>query len=313
LKKILITGGSGYLGVNLALALREYDVILASRNQCQNYLANQITGRNTLPMDITNIDSIRSVISTIRPNIVIHAAANKFVDFCEKHPLDCIDINVNGSINVAKVCMEHGVDSVVGISTDKACPPVRGIYGLTKATMEKTFCLLNGKSGTKFFCIRMGNIACSIGSAFVIWEKMAKNGIIESTGADMKRFFLTPNDAVEMIKNGFENIVDFQGCIIKKDMKWAKISNVLDLFVQRYNSKWVRTSERLGEKNEEIIVGEFEKYNTQIKKINGQLYYVIHPNKKVENPINNSVGLFNSEMLSEAGIMKLIDSKPAYL
>ena len=61
-KNLLITGGSGFLGTNLAMQLRnKYNVFLASRNQRRNYEASQKTLCESIPLDVSNINSIRDV------------------------------------------------------------------------------------------------------------------------------------------------------------------------------------------------------------------------------------------------------------
>jgi FlaA1/EpsC-like NDP-sugar epimerase len=93
--------------------------------------------------------------------------------------MEAIDINVIGSQHVARVAMELGVETVIGISTDKASPPVRNTYALTKALMERMFCSLNGKTATKFVCVRFGNLAWSTGSVLPIWKRMIdQSGVI---------------------------------------------------------------------------------------------------------------------------------------
>ena len=135
-KKILITGGSGFLGKRLGLALKEkYDVILASRNNKQNMYAREYTGCEVIPMDVANIESVRDSFLSVKPNIIIHGAATKFVDLAEKQPMESVDINVIGSQNVARVAIENKFSPVIGISTNKASPPARNAYGLTKALM----------------------------------------------------------------------------------------------------------------------------------------------------------------------------------
>src|SRR5262249_33157336 len=125
-------------------------------------------------------------------------AATKFVDLAEKLPLECVDVNVLGSENVARVSMEYEVQTVIGISTDKATPPVRNTYGLTKALMERVFCGLDGKTKTRFLCVRYGNVAWSTGSVLPIWKKMhEETGVIGTTGPDMRRFFFTVDEAVK--------------------------------------------------------------------------------------------------------------------
>ena len=201
-KRVLITGGSGFLGRNLAINLKDqYEIYLGSRNNKQNFQAKNITGTTTIPLDVSNIESVRDVIRHVKPHIIIHAAATKFVDLSEKFPLETIDVNIVGSQNIARVAMDNNVEYVVGISTDKACPPIRNIYGLSKATMERMFCLLNNQTGTKFACVRYGNVAWSTGSVLPIWKRMHdETGVIGTTGPEMRRFFFTVEHAVELVK-----------------------------------------------------------------------------------------------------------------
>ena len=139
--KILITGGTGFLGKRLALALKDtHEVIISGRNNKQSFLAEKMTGVRVIPLDVTNIESVRDAINEVQPDVIIHAAATKFVDLSEKQPMECTDINVIGSQNVARAAVDKGIKSVIGISTDKAAPPIRNIYGLSKAMMERIFC-----------------------------------------------------------------------------------------------------------------------------------------------------------------------------
>ena len=143
-KNLLITGGNGYLGTNLAKKFKKkYNIILGSRNNFLNQKQSELVGCDFSPLDVTNIESVRDVVNKFKPEIIIHAAATKFVDLSEKFPFECIDVNILGSVNVARVAIEKNVKIVIGISTDKTAPPVGNIYGLSKATMERLFCSLN--------------------------------------------------------------------------------------------------------------------------------------------------------------------------
>src|ERR1051326_3309067 len=147
MKTILITGGSGFLGKRLGLSLKnKYNVILSGRNNKQNFYAEKVSGCKVIALDVTNIESVRDAINEFKPEIIIHAAATKFVDLSEKQPMECVDVNVTGSQNIARVAADKGVGTVIGVSTDKASPPVRNTYGLTKALMERMFCSMNGKT-----------------------------------------------------------------------------------------------------------------------------------------------------------------------
>ena len=84
MKTILITGGTGFLGRRLGLALKnDYRVILTGRNNKQNFMAQKFTGCEVLPLDISNIEAVRDVVNETRPDIIIHAAATKFVDLAK--------------------------------------------------------------------------------------------------------------------------------------------------------------------------------------------------------------------------------------
>ena len=129
-KNLLITGGSGFLGINLALRLRKkYNVFIGSRNQKRNYDAKLETGCEAIPLDVTNIESVRDAIIYCKPDTIIHAAATKFVDISEKFPFECSDVNILGSTNIARVAIERGVKTVIGISTDKATQPIKNFPG----------------------------------------------------------------------------------------------------------------------------------------------------------------------------------------
>src|SRR5947209_6084723 len=96
-KTILITGGTGFLGKRLGLALKDRaSVYLTGRNNKQNMRAEHFTGCAVLPMDVSNIESVRDVFLEVKPEIVIHAAATKFVDLAERQPMECVDVNVTG-------------------------------------------------------------------------------------------------------------------------------------------------------------------------------------------------------------------------
>lgn len=308
-KTILITGGSGFLGRNLALKLKDkYNIVLGSRNNKNNFYAAKVTGCPIIPLDVSNIESVRDVVTEVKPHIIIHAAATKFVDLSEKYPMETIDINVTGSQNIARVAIEKEVEFVVGISTDKACPPVRNIYGLSKATMEKIFCLMDGKHKTRFTCVRYGNVAWSTGSVLPIWKDMfEKTGVLKSTGPEMRRFFFTVDHAVELVLNAVENKEMVSGKILSRVMKAAQIGDILDVWTKNLGGSWEKMEGRPGERTDEYLVGETELEYCEELEINGVKHYLISPNQKS----GKMVDVFHSgiaERLSEKEILDIINA-----
>jgi UDP-N-acetylglucosamine 4,6-dehydratase len=250
MKKILITGGTGFLGRELGTRLKkDYTVYLTGRNNTQNMWAQRYTGCEVLPMDVSNIESVRDVVNETKPDIIIHAAATKFVDISEKQPFEAIDVNVLGSQNVARVAIDKNIESVIGISTDKAVPPVRNTYALTKALMERMYCSLNAKASTRFACVRFGNIAWSSGSVLPIWKKMFdETGIISTTGPEMRRYFIMVGEASEIVITCLNNIEILQGNVLTKDMKAAQIEDLLKTWIKHNGGKWEKIQGRPGDR-----------------------------------------------------------------
>ncbi len=314
-KTILITGGSGFLGRNLALKLKNhYIVFLGSRNNKQNFQASKITGCEAVPLDVSNIESVRDVIKYTKPDIIIHAAATKFVDLSEKQPLETIDVNVLGSQNVARVAIEAGVEFVLGISTDKSCPPIRNIYGLSKATMERLFCLLNGRGNTKFACLRYGNVAWSTGSVLPIWKKMhEETGKLGTTGPEMRRFFFTIDQAVQLVETAITNKDSIQGQILSRVMKSAQIEDILNIWVKTFGGNWERIEGRPGERDDEYLVGETELAYCKELEFNGIKHFLINPNTKVDKPYPAIFTSKEAERLSEDEIVEILKAQPDIL
>ena len=239
-KNLLITGGSGFLGVHLALELKKkFNVFLGSRNQKRNREASNLTKCKDIPLDVSNISSVRDAVNYCNPSIIIHAAATKFVDISEEFPFECSDVNILGSSNVARVAIERGVNTVIGISTDKASQPIKNFYGFSKATMEKLFLSANNNSITNFLCVRYGNVAWSTGSVLPIWKEMhKKNKIILTTGPEMRRFFFTINDAVDLVTFSINNSKKFSGKIVCADMKSAQMLDVIKIWIKNYGGTY---------------------------------------------------------------------------
>lgn len=311
-KTILITGGTGFLGKRLGLALKsEYRVILAGRNNKLARQAQDYTGCDASPVDVTNIESVRDLVVTARPDIIIHAAATKFVDNAERQPMECIDVNVLGSQNVARVAMERGVETVIGISTDKASPPVRNTYGMSKALMERIFCSCDGMTDTRFMCVRFGNVVWSTASVFPLWRGMQeRTGVIGTTGPEMRRFFFTVGDSVQLVLEALKNAYRFHGKVLCRKMKAAQIEDILRVWVTHKGGSWERVAGRPGERDDEFLIGEIEVPYTRELELDGVTHYLLSFNEKPEKPVSYGLSSANTDRLTDAEILELIDNPP---
>ena len=312
--RILVTGGNGFLGKRLGVKLSNmgHDVTLASRNNKNNLLAEKFSACRVLAMDVASIESVKDIVNQVEPDVIIHGAATKFVDIAEKQPLETIDVNVLGSQNVARVAIDKGIKAVIGISTDKASPPVRNIYGMTKSLMERLYCGLNGRGGVKFACVRYGNVAWSTGSVLGIWKKMVEESReIGTTGPGMYRYFFTVDEAVDLVVNALENIDEISGKIMSREMKAAQLQEIIDVWVKHNPGISVKNlPERPGERIEEFLIGEEELSKTYEKDINGVRHFIFNFNEDVDKPVETVHSSRTAEKLNEEEILNILNNPP---
>ena len=308
-KNLLITGGSGYLGINLALKLKKkYNVFLGSRNQKRNYDASLVTNCESIPLDVTNIESLRDAIIYCKPEVIIHAAATKFVDISEKFPFECSDVNILGSTNLARVAIEKNVKTVIGISTDKASQPIKNFYGFSKAAMEKLFLNADNNSKTKFLCVRYGNVAWSTGSVLPIWKQMFdKNKTILTTGPYMRRFFFTIDDAVDLVLTALNGDKIFRGKILCAEMKSCKLIEIIKIWTQKFGGVFKIIKSRKGDRLDEYLIGLNELEFTKKFRKKRKNYYLINFEKKSNKPLKNIVSSENASKLTKKEILEIIN------
>ena len=308
-KRILITGGNGFLGRNLANSLKgKFKVYIGSRNNAENLNAANLTKTDFIPLDVSNMNSVRDAYNVVKPDIVIHAAATKFVDLSEKFPFECVDVNIVGSANIARVSMEKKVKAVVGISTDKSAQPIENIYGHSKAIMERIFLSSNYLGKTNFLCLRFGNIAWSTGSVFPIWKKMMdEEKLIKTTGPYMRRFFFTIKDAVDFVNISIKKNNFLAGKIICPEMKSSKMIDILKIWSKKYKVNYKIIPKRDGDKNDETLISTNEVSKTSILKYKNKIYYIIDPKSKNKREIKKTINSYNSKKLNKNEIIKILN------
>jgi FlaA1/EpsC-like NDP-sugar epimerase len=274
-------------------------------------LARNFSGCDVIAMDVVHIESVRDIVTEVAPDIVIHAAATKFVDVSERYPMEAVDVNVTGSQNVARVCIEKGVRMVLGISTDKASPPVRNTYGLTKALMERMFVALNAKSETRFCVVRYGNVAWSTGSVLCLWKKMVDAGhTIGTTGPDMYRYFFTVDEAVGLVRRALDNPELVAGKVLAAEMKAAQIRDLLDAWGRLAGVGYEQIAGRPGERDEEYLIGEQELPFTTALELGGRRHYLISFNQRVAEPAVGPISSRHAARLSPDEMAELISNPP---
>jgi O-antigen biosynthesis protein WbqV len=162
--------------------------------------------RTAILADVRDRERMEKLIGTEAPALVFHAAALKHVPMVEANPEEGVVTNVGGTRNVADACRKARVSTMVLISTDKAVNPTN-VMGATKRIAE-SYCqaldLLAEKNGgaeqTRFITVRFGNVLGSTGSVVPLFQKqLAAGGPLTVTHPEMKRYFMTVREAVELV------------------------------------------------------------------------------------------------------------------
>lgn len=134
-------------------------------------------------------------------DIVVHAAAMKQVPACEYNPFEAVQTNILGAQHVVDAAIDSGVERVVALSTDKAVNPVN-LYGATKLCAEKIIVQGNAyaaRNRTRLSCVRYGNVVGSRGSVVPLFRRQAAEGRLTVTDERMTRFWITLEEAVELV------------------------------------------------------------------------------------------------------------------
>ncbi|MFT5452053.1 MAG: UDP-glucose 4-epimerase, partial [Enterobacterales bacterium] len=121
LEKILVTGGSGYIGSHTTLLLLEagFEVVVVdnlSNSSLESlHRVEKITGKEVkfYQADLRNPQQIASVFDENKISSVIHFAGLKAVGESAEIPLDYYEQNISGSINLLKVMKEHNCHNIV--------------------------------------------------------------------------------------------------------------------------------------------------------------------------------------------------------
>jgi UDP-N-acetylglucosamine 4,6-dehydratase len=204
---VLVTGGSGSLGgAILARAFAEcWDAsfVVYSRDEVkQAAMRDRFPAVRFVLGDVRDSDSLETAMRGV--DVVVHAAAYKRVPEAERETMACVQANVVGSMNVVREALRAAVPRVIGISTDKACAPINA-YGQSKALMERLYQAAVRPTGPAFTLVRYGNVIASTGSVVpALLAQAAAGGPITLTDPAMTRFWITLDDAVDLILVGLE-------------------------------------------------------------------------------------------------------------
>jgi FlaA1/EpsC-like NDP-sugar epimerase len=292
-KRILITGGTGSLGKVLTRRILSGEmgmpekITIFSRDEAKQHFMriaymqkNAVTdeviyqkANEILEFHIGDVRDFHSIAGALQDvDIVVSAAALKQVPTCEYYPYQGVMTNVAGPENIVRAIEEYKlpVETVIGVSTDKACKPVN-VMGMTKALQERIFIQANmRRPQTRFICVRYGNVLASRGSVIPLFHEQIRNGgPVTITVPEMTRFLLSLDQAVDTVFAAYREGLAGETYIPR--VPAAKILDIAKALIGNRKVEISVTGIRPGEKMHEILVSEEEVYRTLAR---GD-YYVI--------------------------------------
>ncbi|HUC62015.1 MAG TPA: nucleoside-diphosphate sugar epimerase/dehydratase [Alphaproteobacteria bacterium] len=213
-RRVAVTGAGGTIGAELVRQIVELGparLALIDNGEFNLYLIEREVAelkpglaRTALLADVRDARRIHLVMTEEKPDLVFHAAALKHVPMVEQNPCEGTLTNLVGTRNVADACHAAGVKAMVQISTDKAVNP-SSVMGATKRAAE-SYCQARdlvaaaGRSGTRYITVRFGNVLGSTGSVVPLFQRqIERGGPITVTHPDIKRYFMTVREAVELV------------------------------------------------------------------------------------------------------------------
>jgi FlaA1/EpsC-like NDP-sugar epimerase len=209
-KVVMVTGAGGSIGSELCrqiLGLKPQVLVLFDQSEFALYgihkeLVNvDMPNVEILPMlgSVTNPKRLSHILGRFDVNTIYHAAAYKHVPMVESNNAEGVSNNVFGTLACAQAAIDHGVDTFVLVSTDKAVRPTNTM-GATKRVAELVLQSLAVGSSTRFSMVRFGNVLNSSGSVIPLFREQIKGGgPVTVTDPEILRYFMTIPEAVELV------------------------------------------------------------------------------------------------------------------
>ncbi|MEO8429512.1 MAG: nucleoside-diphosphate sugar epimerase/dehydratase, partial [Verrucomicrobiota bacterium] len=208
---VMVTGAGGSIGSELCRQIASFNpqrLLLVEQSEVQLFLVEQELNDLgyggiilALVADILDDPRMRYIFERFHPQIIFHSAAHKHVPMMESQPSEAIKNNTLGTVHIAELSLEYGVDLFIQISTDKAINPTN-VMGATKRLAEIFLQALHASNPTrsKFIAVRFGNVLGSSGSVIPTFNKqIAAGGPVKVTHPDVTRYFMTIPEAVGLV------------------------------------------------------------------------------------------------------------------
>ena len=326
-KTILVTGGTGSMGKTFVRRVLTGElgtprkVIVFSRDEAKqhdmrmSYLhklvaTDEVIYRNFMSVLEFRLGDIRrytDVCSAVKgADIVVNAAALKQVPACEYFPTQAVLTNCMGASNIVQAIRENDypVETVIAISTDKACKPIN-VMGMTKSIQERIITTANILNpNTRFICARYGNVLASRGSVIPLFIDQIRNGgPVTVTVPEMTRFLLSLDQAVDTVFAALKEAEPGETYIPR--VPSATVMNIARALIGDRLVDVEVTGIRPGEKMHEILISE-EEANHCIKR--GEYFSILCMLPELSNNKKNEPNALTKEYSSADSALDLDDT-----
>jgi len=276
-KTILITGGAGSVGSAVVKRLLDYPVkqirVIDTDEHSLFTLNRSLKNKKVRYLLGDILDSERIEMAGYNTDIVIHLAAIKNIEVTEYNPIETVNTNINGTINMIKMVIKNKPKKFLNISTDKAVE-ASTLYGSTKHLGERliSWAGIHLNPPTKFATARFGNVMETRGNVFEVWnDENNKNKPLSITHPSMERYFFHLNEAVEFVLACIPLIN--KGEIFVPKMKSFTVKDMANKISKKHKIIGLRE----GEKMKEILMTKKEEENSIEKK---NLWIINNKNSK---------------------------------
>jgi UDP-N-acetylglucosamine 4,6-dehydratase len=288
-KSVLVTGATGSFGKAFVRSLLAHypnvEVTAFSRDELKQFEMQQEFNSPRVKFllgDIRDFNRLSQAMQGV--DYVVHAAAMKQIPAAELNPMEAIKTNILGAENVVNAALEAKVKKVIALSTDKAANPAN-LYGATKLCSDKLMIAgnyLRSERVTQFSVVRYGNVLGSRGSVIPFFKEKIKEGVIPITDERMTRFWLTLDQGVELVLNGFK--VMQGGEVFVPKIPSMHVVDVARIIAPGIPTKIIGI--RPGEKLHEIMITKDDAHYTR----EFESYYAILSPNLIQSGIYENIG-----------------------
>ena len=251
MKKILVTGGVGFIGSNLIKGLKELNFELVSLDDYSTGLkANELDGVQYIKDDILNINNIVNDF-----DFCFHLAAQSRVQPSFDNPEESLRVNVNGTSRVMEWSKLNNTKVIYAGSSSKHHKPSESPYAMYKFLGEEVCKLYKDSYNVNVEIARFYNVYGPgenvderYGNVIGIWRSMIMKGEplpIVGDG-EQRRDFIHVYDIVEGLKKiAFSNLQHQDAWELGTGISYS-INNLFKLFKERFNVKCINIPDQPG-------------------------------------------------------------------